>query len=89
MNINSTSSNNQVITNKSIDLTMIESLRNFNSSTSQNIEQRKNNEINNNLNNILNSQKVEDNFNIKTINSQLRGTVLVLMVLIKGKRNSR
>lgn len=77
-NMNCSTSNNQVLNNKSIDISVIDPMRNFNSSSSQNSEQRKNIELlNSNLNNILNSQKVEDIFNPKTIKTQLRGTILV------------
>ncbi len=80
-NLNSTSFNNfgnNIINNKSAELNPSDNLRNFNSSNSQNSEIKRSLDLlNNNLTNILNSQKIEDIFNPKTIKNQLRGTVMV------------
>jgi len=81
-NLNSTSfnnfGNNTINNNKSVELNPSDNLRNFNSSNSQNSEMKRSLDLlNNNLTNILNSQKIEDIFNHKSIKNQLRGTVMV------------
>lgn len=79
---------NNLTNNKSIEISSSDNLRNFNSSNSQNNELKRSLDLlNNNLTNILNSQKIEDIFNPKTIKNQLRGTVLVRAILIIGKRH--